>query len=344
MTTPDLIETLRDAASEACSTAESVGHPLAGGSARRANINACGALAEAINAVEAELERLRADGENLRTLCVAAAEEIHQHWEAHCDAEGYGPTNLMHRLEKGIPAQYSYKAGDFARLKEENERLRAQVAPTLDLMEAVDNVLTLAHCECPHSMRFDRGEHMSGCYLFDLNLAYIAAPSPAAPAQQAEPYTDPALKAFLDAHPEEVAAARAELEAEIEAHAAQSMTVGEGVVPEVAESLLLGQAQQLIGALMNHGLLPKTADEASYLKLWDVVKRQLRCVNREGARAALAQAPAAEPNDARDAARYRWLRDTDDPSVYMESTRRDMDARVDAAMSNALAAAKEQQP
>ena len=78
-----------------------------------------------IHRLNDELERLRADGENLRTVMVAAAEEIHQHWEAHCDADGYGPANLMHRLEIGIPSQYAYKAGDFARLKEENERLRA---------------------------------------------------------------------------------------------------------------------------------------------------------------------------------------------------------------------------
>ena len=60
------------------------------------------------------------------------------------------------------------------------------------------------------------------------------------------------------------------------------------------ESLVIGQAQHLIGALMNHGLLPKGMPEADYLKLWDVVKRQLRCVNREGARAAAAQ-QAAQP-------------------------------------------------
>lgn len=55
---------------------------------------------------------------------IAAAEEISAHWEAHCDDEGYGPANLMHRLEKGIPTEYAYTAGDFARLKDENEALR----------------------------------------------------------------------------------------------------------------------------------------------------------------------------------------------------------------------------
>lgn len=61
----------------------------------------------------------------LKTVMIAAAEEIHAHWDAHCDAEGYGPANLMRRLEEGIPAEYGYTAGAFAELKAEVERLRA---------------------------------------------------------------------------------------------------------------------------------------------------------------------------------------------------------------------------
>lgn len=72
----------------------------------------------------AELARLRADNENLRSVMIAAAEEILEHWDAHCDADGYGPANLMHRLEAGIPSEYGYKAGDFARLRAEVEELR----------------------------------------------------------------------------------------------------------------------------------------------------------------------------------------------------------------------------
>lgn len=72
----------------------------------------------------AELSRLRADNENLRSVMIAAAEEILEHWDAHCDADGYGPANLMHRLEAGIPSEYGYKAGDFARLRAEVEELR----------------------------------------------------------------------------------------------------------------------------------------------------------------------------------------------------------------------------
>jgi hypothetical protein len=71
-----------------------------------------------------EIAALRLDNQSLRTVMVAAAEEIHAHWDAHCDAEGYGPANLMRRLEEGIPAQYGYTAGRFAELVAELERLR----------------------------------------------------------------------------------------------------------------------------------------------------------------------------------------------------------------------------
>lgn len=70
-----------------------------------------------------ELRRLHEENARLKTVMVAAAEEIAAHWDAHCDEEGYGPANLMHRLERGIPAQYGYKAGDFAELMEANKEL-----------------------------------------------------------------------------------------------------------------------------------------------------------------------------------------------------------------------------
>jgi len=71
-----------------------------------------------------ELLRIRAEAEALRSVMIAAAEEIQAHWAAHCDAEGYGPANLMRRLEEGIPSQYGYTAGDFVRLRAEAEALR----------------------------------------------------------------------------------------------------------------------------------------------------------------------------------------------------------------------------
>lgn len=62
-------------------------------------------------------EDLQKEITGLKTVMIAAAEEIHEHWEAHCDADGYGPANLMRRLEQGIPSEYGYTAGAFATLK-----------------------------------------------------------------------------------------------------------------------------------------------------------------------------------------------------------------------------------
>ena len=37
----------------------------------------------------------------LRSIMAAAADEIEEHWEAHCDADGFGPVNLVRRLRTG---------------------------------------------------------------------------------------------------------------------------------------------------------------------------------------------------------------------------------------------------
>lgn len=104
-------------------------------------------------AAESDATTIKAKDEeiaNLKTVMIAAAEEIQAHWQAHCDAEGYGPANLMHRLEKGIPAQYGYTAGAFMMQQElvdgqlvrinsltsENERLR-------ELIEELRQVVVL---------------------------------------------------------------------------------------------------------------------------------------------------------------------------------------------------------
>jgi len=74
------------------------------------------------------LKELEEEGKNLRSVMIAAAEEIQSHWGAHLDEDGYGPTNLMHRLEKGIAASYSgYNAGQFSKLEEDNEKLRKEI-------------------------------------------------------------------------------------------------------------------------------------------------------------------------------------------------------------------------
>ena len=98
------------------------------------------------------VERLTAENANLRTVMIAAAEEIQAHWAAHCDAEGYGPANLMRRLEDGIPAEYGYTAGAFARLTAERDAIHALLPDELfagskdwahgDLAQRVDCLLT----------------------------------------------------------------------------------------------------------------------------------------------------------------------------------------------------------
>ncbi len=55
----------------------------------------------------------------LKTVMIAAAEEIQLYWDSHCDADGYGPANLMRRLECGIPSEYGYTAGAFAALQQQ---------------------------------------------------------------------------------------------------------------------------------------------------------------------------------------------------------------------------------
>jgi hypothetical protein len=72
------------------------------------------------------IERLTRENAALKTVMVAAAEEIHAHWQAHCDAEGYGPQNLMRRLEEGIPSEYGYTAGAFAELTRERDEAVAR--------------------------------------------------------------------------------------------------------------------------------------------------------------------------------------------------------------------------
>lgn len=74
------------------------------------------------------IERLTRENAALKTVMVAAAEEIHAHWQAHCDADGYGPQNLMRRLEEGIPSEYGYTAGAFAELKRERDETVADAA------------------------------------------------------------------------------------------------------------------------------------------------------------------------------------------------------------------------
>lgn len=82
-------------------------------------------LTEAIKQLQEEIARLQ-------TTMIAAAEEIQEHWKAHCDEDGYGPANLMHRLEKGVSSGYpGYNAGQFTKMEEENRILKSSMKTLL---------------------------------------------------------------------------------------------------------------------------------------------------------------------------------------------------------------------
>lgn len=76
------------------------------------------------------IAELEAERDNLHTTMFAAAVAIQSHWDAHCDAEGYGPSHLMHRLERGVAALYGYDAATLQRVETERDQLRAEVERT----------------------------------------------------------------------------------------------------------------------------------------------------------------------------------------------------------------------
>lgn len=62
---------------------------------------------------EKRIANLEDENRKLRSMCKEAASEIAEVWEAHCDHMGYGPTNLMARLEGKLPPDF-YPAFDDA--------------------------------------------------------------------------------------------------------------------------------------------------------------------------------------------------------------------------------------
>lgn len=75
----------------------------------------------------ARIAELEAERDNLHATMFAAAVAIQAHWDAHCDAEGYGPSHLMHRLERGIASRYDYDAATLQRVETERDQLREEV-------------------------------------------------------------------------------------------------------------------------------------------------------------------------------------------------------------------------
>ncbi|PPC84626.1 MAG: hypothetical protein CTY38_00850 [Methylotenera sp.] len=91
--------------------------------------------AQRIQELESLNASLQAENANLRTVMMAGAVEITEHWDAHCDEDGCGPANLVSRLENGFPEQYGYDAETVVRMEKQIDDLRAQVsAEALELV------------------------------------------------------------------------------------------------------------------------------------------------------------------------------------------------------------------
>lgn len=124
-------------------------------------VEECGASPALTNAVNKVHEARRLANvlldqmDALKTVMIAAAEEIQEHWDAHCDAEGYGPANLMHRLEEGIASEYGYTAGAFAKLTAERDDLRAALA---ELCEAISDATYIEFPDHATSTAFNMAE------------------------------------------------------------------------------------------------------------------------------------------------------------------------------------------
>lgn len=68
-------------------------------------------------ALQAEVTRLAQENLRLRTVMLAAHEEISEYWDSHCDPEGYGPQSLVRHLREGT----GYYPGHLSKLSGGNE-------------------------------------------------------------------------------------------------------------------------------------------------------------------------------------------------------------------------------
>lgn len=92
--------------------------------------------------LERENARLRAELEGCHLTMMAAAEEIGAHWDAHCDADGYGPVNLERRLKECFAARYEgYSIGEWERLKQRVEQAEADSARLQDEIALLNGTL-----------------------------------------------------------------------------------------------------------------------------------------------------------------------------------------------------------
>jgi hypothetical protein len=54
-----------------------------------------------VQALQNEVTRLAQENMRLRTVMLAAHQEIVEHWESHCDEGGYAPQSLIRHLRDG---------------------------------------------------------------------------------------------------------------------------------------------------------------------------------------------------------------------------------------------------
>ncbi len=99
-----------------------------------------------------EIESLREELNGALATMMAAAVEIQEHWDAHCDMDGYGPANLMRRLEKGYcNSGYGYSAETVVKLTNEIDDLHAEIE-------------TLRAQLARYTRRSESGESLSDAY------------------------------------------------------------------------------------------------------------------------------------------------------------------------------------
>lgn len=81
-----------------------------------------------VQALVDRINELEGDNANYCTVMMAAAVEITEHWDAHCDSEGYGPANLVRRLENCYPSQYGYDSQTVVRMEKRINEFEADAA------------------------------------------------------------------------------------------------------------------------------------------------------------------------------------------------------------------------
>ena len=127
------------------------------------NIPKCGTkLFLAPPNLEAKIAELEAENENLRTVMMAAAVEIIEHWYAYCDEEGYGCVNLVRRLENGYPERYGYDANTVVNMDKQIAELTNQNQSLVDDVE----ILT-AKCEKMQKLLDDAPKFFSPIHGFN---------------------------------------------------------------------------------------------------------------------------------------------------------------------------------